>query len=547
MVISGLQAGVVDSFATWAPVAAAFKLDEADFAQHVVAALPLIVRQHLDQAAADKLVQQLQAMKIAALVVPDDDQLVYLMRAGTTRGPLPLSALDLFVQPGESYRLRDSQQWLGCAAVSQTPAPILPTVTPTSTPADAVLPKAAVPPLPIAVSSGPPPAPNVIVPAAMETDNFLEQPPPLPAAPAATPPPLDSLAAHQDIPPPLPPPFSDAAEAPYTGPMFAPPMFAPKHTRPSALGDDIGMRLLLPVGRSGLAIAAGYLGLFAVIPFVAPITLLVSVLAWRDLRRHPEKYGRGRMTFGLVMGGLITVVTTVVLAKSFLFTPHQASPQATPAVAAEASVRSKRPPPSTAPIVAAAAPAEGSTTISSPSTMVSPAVASSVTTAPPPTAAADVASAGSVAIAADVATAVSAGSDSSNDSLSASKLPDAMQTAPAATTASPISSEDTSIASTVNGPSFDCKLARSVTDVMICADGTLSKLDLEQAQVYRHAMSQASPENARILKDAQRQWLRMRMRMCGADKACIQRQFNDRIAELQQQYPTSVGINPHEP
>lgn len=542
MVISGLQAGVVDSFATWAPVAAAFKLNEADFAQHVVAALPLIVRQHLDQAAADRLVQQLQAMKIAALVVPDDDQLVYLMRAGTTRGPLPLSALDLFVQPGESYRLRDSQQWLGCAAASQPPAPILPTVTPTSTPADAVLPEAAVPPLPIAVSSGPPPAPNVIGAAAMEPDNFLEQPPPLPAAPAATPPPLDSLAAHQDIPPPLPPPFSDAAEAPYTGPMFA-----PKHTQPSALGDDIGMRILLPVGRSGLAIAAGYLGLFAVIPFIAPITLLVSVLAWRDLRRHPEKYGRGRTIFGLVMGGLITVVTTVVLAKSFLFTPHQASPQATPAVATEANARSKRPPPSAAPIVATAAPAEGSTTSSSPPTMVSPAVASSVTTAPPPTAAADVAFAGSVATAAGAAIATSVGSDSSTDSLSASALPDAMQAAPAATTASPISSEGASIASTVNGPSFDCKLARSVTDVMICADGTLSKLDLEQAQVYRHAMSQASPENARILKDAQRQWLRMRMQTCGADKACIQRQFNDRIAELQQQYPTSVGINPHEP
>ena len=36
------------------------------------------------------------------------------------------------------------------------------------------------------------------------------------------------------------------------------------------LGDDAAMRMLLPVGRSGWAIAAGYLGLFSLIVLPAP-------------------------------------------------------------------------------------------------------------------------------------------------------------------------------------------------------------------------------------------------------------------------------------
>ena len=72
------------------------------------------------------------------------------------------------------------------------------------------------------------------------------------------------------------------------------------------------MRLLLPVGRSAWAIAAGYLGLFSLIVLPAPIALVVSIVALWDIRRsksssHP-KHGMGRAIFGLIMGALGTLV-----------------------------------------------------------------------------------------------------------------------------------------------------------------------------------------------------------------------------------------------
>jgi hypothetical protein len=68
------------------------------------------------------------------------------------------------------------------------------------------------------------------------------------------------------------------------------------------IGDDAMMRALLPVGRSGWAIAAGYLGLFAILLLPAPFALLAGILAVRDIRRHPDRHGMGRAIFGIVMG-----------------------------------------------------------------------------------------------------------------------------------------------------------------------------------------------------------------------------------------------------
>ena len=57
---------------------------------------------------------------------------------------------------------------------------------------------------------------------------------------------------------------------------------------------DSSLRFILPVGRSGYAIAAGYLGLFSLIVFPAPLALLFGILAVGDIRRHPKKLGMGR-------------------------------------------------------------------------------------------------------------------------------------------------------------------------------------------------------------------------------------------------------------
>ena len=64
--------------------------------------------------------------------------------------------------------------------------------------------------------------------------------------------------------------------------------------------------MLLPVGRSGWAIAAGYLGLLSLIVVPAPFALIVSLIAIRDIRKsrtsEDPKHGMGRAIFGLILG-----------------------------------------------------------------------------------------------------------------------------------------------------------------------------------------------------------------------------------------------------
>lgn len=86
----------------------------------------------------------------------------------------------------------------------------------------------------------------------------------------------------------------------------------PVRRRPD-IGEDAGIRMLLPVGRSGWAIAAGYLGLISVLCLPSPLALLAGVLAIREIRRNPKKHGMGRAVFGVIMGGIGTVALVIVL------------------------------------------------------------------------------------------------------------------------------------------------------------------------------------------------------------------------------------------
>jgi len=79
------------------------------------------------------------------------------------------------------------------------------------------------------------------------------------------------------------------------------------------ISDDAGLRLLIPIGRSVWAIVAGYLALFSVLCFPAPFALLTGILALRDIKKHPEKHGRGRAWFGIVMGTLFSMIGLLVL------------------------------------------------------------------------------------------------------------------------------------------------------------------------------------------------------------------------------------------
>ena len=109
------------------------------------------------------------------------------------------------------------------------------------------------------------------------------------------------------------------SENPYSAPEENP--LPPPLPSAPTLGDDAGMRLLLPVGRSAWAIGAGYLGLFSMVLLPAPISIIVSLIAIRDIQKShgtaKPKHGMGRAIFGLVMGILFTLAALFLLVSIY--------------------------------------------------------------------------------------------------------------------------------------------------------------------------------------------------------------------------------------
>ena len=82
---------------------------------------------------------------------------------------------------------------------------------------------------------------------------------------------------------------------------------------------DAVMRMLLPVGRSGYAIAAGYLGLVSALVIPAPLAVIFGILAIRDIKCNPHKHGMVRSIFGIIMGAIFTALYAYVFLSSFLY------------------------------------------------------------------------------------------------------------------------------------------------------------------------------------------------------------------------------------
>ncbi|HWQ21178.1 MAG TPA: hypothetical protein VN478_00415, partial [Clostridia bacterium] len=73
-------------------------------------------------------------------------------------------------------------------------------------------------------------------------------------------------------------------------------------------GDDASMRLLLPVGRSVWAVAAGYLALGALLPIFGILfglaAVITGIIAQRAIHRDSHLHGMGRVIFAYIVGGL---------------------------------------------------------------------------------------------------------------------------------------------------------------------------------------------------------------------------------------------------
>jgi hypothetical protein len=123
-----------------------------------------------------------------------------------------------------------------------------------------------------------------------------------------------AIAQAAPVPPPLPARVPLSTQPPPLG--YARPQHGYGAQPSPDIGQDAGMRMLLPVGRSGWAIASGYLGLLSVFPFVGVVFGVAAIwtgfLAVKDIKRNPTRHGMGRAIFGIVMGCLGLLVHLVL-------------------------------------------------------------------------------------------------------------------------------------------------------------------------------------------------------------------------------------------
>lgn len=90
---------------------------------------------------------------------------------------------------------------------------------------------------------------------------------------------------------------------------------------PAAPPSDGGLRWLIPMGRTGLSIAAGYAGIVGLLCFyTAPVALVLGLLALRELR-DPTLRGRGRAWFATVVGALGSALLLVFVVADLLDVP----------------------------------------------------------------------------------------------------------------------------------------------------------------------------------------------------------------------------------
>ena len=92
----------------------------------------------------------------------------------------------------------------------------------------------------------------------------------------------------------------------------------PRYDEDEDDGGDAGLHYVIPVNTSGLAIAAGYVGLISVLCFPAPIALILGILALNQLKKKPKLHGKGRAIFAIVMGAIFTLVPVAILVMAAL-------------------------------------------------------------------------------------------------------------------------------------------------------------------------------------------------------------------------------------
>ena len=98
-------------------------------------------------------------------------------------------------------------------------------------------------------------------------------------------------------------------------------------------------------------------------------------------------------------------------------------------------------------------------------------------------------------------------------------------------------------AQTPTGPSFDCARVSGAVEKLICSDPGLSTMDRQLASVYASAEKKAAAPEA--LKAEQEAWAARRNGCKGSNlRGCVERAYNNRIAELQAKSGLVKSIGP---
>ena len=84
--------------------------------------------------------------------------------------------------------------------------------------------------------------------------------------------------------------------------------------------------------------------------------------------------------------------------------------------------------------------------------------------------------------------------------------------------------------------SFDCTKdlkQYSPTELQICKDADLGKLDARLATAFANALAKAKHSGAAVLKKSQTAWLKARNKECGDNTDCIETKYKARLKELE--------------
>ena len=84
---------------------------------------------------------------------------------------------------------------------------------------------------------------------------------------------------------------------------------------------------------------------------------------------------------------------------------------------------------------------------------------------------------------------------------------------------------------TAHTASYDCTRAATATEIAVCDNPGLNRMDEDLAVQYRALLNQLPPRRADALRDDQRSWLVAR-NSCGADVRCLRARYEERLARL---------------